>query len=159
MTALVVFTHPKPDQFASELLDATVDGLIAAGHEVSVLDLYRENFEAAMSRDEWRAYPTPHPVLGDERYADLVRKASVIAFVFPRWWSGPPSMLKGFFDRGLASRAHHRRRHRGRTTGALSAAVDPTLGARFRQVAQAGHGMAHTHARVLGRAGRGRDRR
>lgn len=102
VTALVVFTHPKPDQFARELLDATVDGLAAAGHEVNVIDLYRENFEAAMTHDEWQAYPTPRPVVVDERYAGLVREASVIAFVFPMWWSGPPSMLKGFFDRVLA---------------------------------------------------------
>lgn len=102
MTALVVFTHPKPDQFARELLDVTVDGLGAAGHEVHVVDLYRENFEAAMTRDEWRAYPTSQPTVVDARYADLVRAADVIAFVFPMWWSGPPSMLKGFFDRVLA---------------------------------------------------------
>lgn len=102
VTALVVFTHPKPDQFVQELLDATVDGLVTAGHEVSVVDLYRENFEAALTREEWRAYPTPRPSTVDERYADLVRGADVIAFVFPMWWSGPPSMLKGFFDRVLA---------------------------------------------------------
>lgn len=102
VTALVVFTHPKPDQFARELLDATVDGLVVAGHEVNVVDLYRENFDAAMTCDEWRAYPTSHPTVASERYADLVREAEVIAFVFPMWWSGPPSMLKGFFDRVLA---------------------------------------------------------
>lgn len=101
MAALVVFTHPKPDSFARELLGAAVDGLTAAGHEVNVIDLYRDNFEAAMSQEEWRTYPTARPTVVDERYASLVRDAAVIAFVFPMWWSGPPSMLKGFFDRVL----------------------------------------------------------
>jgi putative NADPH-quinone reductase len=101
VTALVVFTHPKPDAFARDLLDVTVDGLTAAGHSVTTIDLYRNNFDAALSREEWRAYPTPRPVVADERYAGLVREADVIAFVFPMWWSGPPSMLKGFFDRVL----------------------------------------------------------
>ncbi|MEY2610275.1 MAG: Flavodoxin-like fold, partial [Actinomycetota bacterium] len=42
VAALVVFTHPKPDSFARELLGAAVDGLTAAGHEVNVIDLYRD---------------------------------------------------------------------------------------------------------------------
>lgn len=101
MTALVVFTHPLPDPFALELLGATVEGLTQAGHEVNVIDLYRDNFEATLSREEWHAYLTPRPTVVDERYANLVRGADLIAFVFPMWWSGPPSMLKGFFDRVL----------------------------------------------------------
>lgn len=101
VTALVVFTHPKPDSSAHELLTATVDGLTAAGHDVNVVDLYRDNFEAALSHEEWRAYSTPTPVVADARYAQLIRDADLIAFVFPMWWSGPPSMLKGFFDRVL----------------------------------------------------------
>lgn len=104
VTALVVFTHPKPDQFARELLDATVDGLSSAGHEVSIIDLYRDNFDAAMSADEWRTYTTPDAAAATTHggYATLLAGADVIAFVFPMWWSGPPSMLKGFFDRVLA---------------------------------------------------------
>lgn len=103
MTALVVFTHPKPDQFARELLETTVDGLAAAGHEVNVVDLYADGFEAAMPLDEWRTYTTggaavPEPT---KRYAAMLAEADVLAFVFPMWWSGPPSMLKGFFDRVL----------------------------------------------------------
>ena len=102
VTALVVFTHPKPDSFARELLEVTVGGLTTAGHTVTTVDLYRDNFDAALTAEEWRAYPTTRPMIADERYAALVREADVIAFVFPMWWSGPPSMLRGFFDRVLA---------------------------------------------------------
>ena len=101
MTALVVFCHPKPDDPTRSLLEATVSGLSAAGHKVEVIDLYRDGFEAALSRDEWHAYTTPLTRPGDSHYAELLSRATVLAFVFPMWWSGPPSMLKGFFDRIL----------------------------------------------------------
>lgn len=101
MTALVVFCHPKPDAPAHDLLEAAVGGLSDAGHTVEVIDLYRDGFDAALSVDEWHAYTTPKVQSGEPRYAELLGQADVLAFVFPMWWSGPPSMLKGFFDRVL----------------------------------------------------------
>ena len=103
VTALVVFTHPKPDRFAIDLLDATVGGLATGGRTVEVIDLYRENFNALLSAEEWHGYTSPKdPESAGERYRDLLARAEILAFVFPMWWSGPPSMLKGFFDRVLA---------------------------------------------------------
>ena len=102
VSALVVFAHPKSDSPAGELLDATVEGLSRAGHDVNVLDLYREGFEAAMTLDEWRDYPTSGGSgCVTSRYADVLGSVDLVAFVFPMWWSGPPSILKGFFDRIL----------------------------------------------------------
>jgi len=101
VTALVVFCHPKPDDPTRGLLEATVSGLSAAGHTVEVIDMYRDGFDATLSPDEWHAYTTPHAQPGEPRYAELLASATVLAFVFPMWWSGPPSMLKGFFDRIL----------------------------------------------------------
>jgi len=121
VTAVVVFTHPKPDQFAGELLDTTVAGLSAAGHEVAVIDLYRDNFEAAMSTTEWRSYATTDAadaaVIGP--YSQLLARADVLAFVFPMWWSGPPSMLKGFFDRALVPGVAFRLADNGRVSPGL----------------------------------------
>ena len=101
VTALVVFCHPKPDAPAQGLLEAAVGGLSDAGHAVEVIDLYRDAFDAALSIDEWHAYTTPRIQPGEPRYAEMLGRADVLAFVFPMWWSGPPSMLKGFFDRVL----------------------------------------------------------
>ena len=121
MTAVVVFTHPKPDQFARELLDTTVAGLSAAGHEVDVIDLYRDNFEAAMSPAEWRSYATTDAAdaAGIGPYSHLLARADVLAFVFPMWWSGPPSMLKGFFDRALVPGVAFRLADNGRVSPGL----------------------------------------
>ncbi len=102
VTALVVFCHPKPDEPALGLLEATIGGLSDAGHTVEVIDLYRDGFDAALSIDEWHTYTTPPVPPGEPRYAEMIGRAEILAFVFPMWWSGPPSMLKGFFDRVLA---------------------------------------------------------
>jgi len=121
VTALVVFTHPRPDQFATALLEATVEGLSAAGHVVDVIDLYRDNFEAAMAPAEWRAYATPAATdtVGIESYSRMLAGADVLAFVFPMWWSGPPSMVKGFFDRALVPGVAFRLADNGRVSPGL----------------------------------------
>jgi len=101
--ALVVFVHPDPDEFFVGLRDTTRAALRDAGNQVEMIDPYRDGFEAAMSAAELTAYATGAPTLDPvaRRYADLVTESRSIAFVFPMWWSGPPSMLKGFFDRVL----------------------------------------------------------
>ena len=34
-----------------------------------------------------------------QRYADDLRWAQALVFVYPTWWSGQPAMLKGWIDR------------------------------------------------------------
>lgn len=111
-----MFVHPQPDAFAERLRDATAAALGEAGHDVMVLDPYKDGLDAAMSLDELNAYTT-NPVTTDPivvRYASAVEHASTLAFVFPMWWSGPPSMLKGFFDRVLAPGVAFRMADNGR---------------------------------------------
>lgn len=88
-----------------DLRDATVAALHDSGHEVAILDPYRDGFEAAMSLEELRSSVGGNPPLDPivRRYAENVGEATTLAFVFPMWWSGPPSMLKGFFDRVFVS--------------------------------------------------------
>lgn len=101
--ALLVFVHPHPDEFMVGLRDAITRALHDAGYSVETIDPYRDGFEASLSAAELAAYATGTPILDSitRRYADLITESTVIAFVFPMWWSGPPSMLKGFFDRVL----------------------------------------------------------
>ena len=101
--ALLVFVHPQPDEFMVGLRDVTIGAFRAADASVATIDLYRDGFEASLSAEELGAYATGTPVLDPiaRRYADLVAESQAIAFVFPMWWAGPPSMLKGFFDRVL----------------------------------------------------------
>lgn len=103
MRWLVVHAHPDPVSFNATLCRTTVEALRGAGHDVAVLDLYAEGWEARMSAEERRAYETEEPVLDDavRRSIELVRSSQGLAFVYPTWWYGPPAILKGWLERVL----------------------------------------------------------
>ncbi|MGF1546447.1 MAG: NAD(P)H-dependent oxidoreductase [Thiotrichales bacterium] len=101
MKILAIIAHPNPRSFCHALYDKVVTGLIRAGHEVRVRDLYRDRFD---------------PVLGAQELADLrqgkvaddvaveqnwLTWAEGLVFVYPLWWFDRPAMLKGWFDRVL----------------------------------------------------------
>ena len=44
MKVLVVYAHPNPGSFNKAILDALLEGLRRAGHEIRVKDLYEEGF-------------------------------------------------------------------------------------------------------------------
>ena len=101
MKILLVYCHPVTESFSRAVLDATLDGLAAAGHEVDLLDLYAERFDPVMPADERRLYndpdaPMPADVAG---HVERLRRAEGLVFVYPTWWYGQPAMLKGYLDR------------------------------------------------------------
>jgi NAD(P)H dehydrogenase (quinone) len=67
------------------------------------LDLYAEDFRAAMSAEEHAAYHSEHPICSDEVrvHAELVRWADTLVFVYPTWWMGLPAILAGWLQRVL----------------------------------------------------------
>lgn len=100
---VLLVAHPRRDSFCHALAARARSGLHAAGHRVDTIDLYAEGFGAAMTPQERSAYHGDRPILDPtvQRYADLVREADALAFVYPTWWSGLPAVLKGFLERVL----------------------------------------------------------
>jgi len=101
MRVHVVHAHPVETSFNRALFDTTVTALTAAGHEVDALDLYQEQFDAVLSREERLNY---HDIPGNltsavKPYVDRLRAAEAIVFVHPVWNYGYPAILKGYFDR------------------------------------------------------------
>ena len=101
MLVAVVVAHPSPDSYCRHLSSRAVAGLVAAGHDVEVLDLYADGFCVAMSAAERDAYHGDSPICDPlvERYADVVQRAGVLVFVYPTWWSSLPAILKGWLER------------------------------------------------------------
>jgi putative NADPH-quinone reductase len=100
MKVLVVFCHPIRDSFAGALLDRCVADLVAAGHVVTVKDLYAEGFNPVLSAQERRDYEDA----GADRRAiageiAALQAARGLLLIYPTWWYGLPAMLKGWFDR------------------------------------------------------------
>ena len=101
MRVLVVHAHPVETSYNRALFDNVVDALQSKGHQVDALNLYEDNFIAAMSREERLEY---HDVPGNltpltKPYVDRLRACDKIVFVHPVWNYGYPAILKGFFDR------------------------------------------------------------
>ncbi len=101
MKTLVVFCHPNPQSFSAALYGVTVDTFKARGDELRCFDLYVENFQPILTREEREAY-LANPALIEQRvqpHVDALRWAEHLVFVFPIWFYGPPAMLKGWLER------------------------------------------------------------
>lgn len=101
MRVHVVHAHPVETSFNRALFNAVVEELASKGHEVDALNLYDEQFDAVLSREERLNY---HEVPGNltpavKPYVDRLRAAEAIIFVHPVWNYGYPAILKGYFDR------------------------------------------------------------
>lgn len=101
MRVLMVYCHPLEGSYNAALRDRALQALRAGGHEVELVDLYRDGFDPVLSADERRTYlaDTAANVAGVQRHVELLRWAEGLLFVYPTWWYGPPAMLKGWFER------------------------------------------------------------
>jgi len=101
MRVVVVLAHPDPNSFNHAIAATASASLRSAGHDVTVLDLYAEEFRPAMSPAERLAYHGDRPLLDPmtERHADIVKGAEAFVFVYPTWWSTMPAILKGWLER------------------------------------------------------------
>ena len=101
MRVVVVVAHPVLDSFSHAIASTATASLTRAGHAVTVLDLYAEEFRTAMSHDERQAYHSDRPLLDPmaERHAGIVKQAEALVFVYPTWWSTVPAILKGWLER------------------------------------------------------------
>jgi putative NADPH-quinone reductase len=148
LVALVV-AHPSPDSYCRTLAARAATGLRAAGHEVTVLDLYADGFAAAMSGDERAAYHGDAPILDPlvAEHAALVRRAEALVFVYPTWWSGLPAILKGWLERVMVPGVGFRFDER-------THAVRPGLGQVRHIVGISTYGSPRSYVRVVNDNGR-----
>jgi NAD(P)H dehydrogenase (quinone) len=98
MRVLVIFCHPTRESFCGSILTVVLEELDARGHEVEVLDLYAERFDPILSKAEWESYEASvRPEI--QPYADQIRLADGLIWIFPTWNYGMPAVLKGYVDR------------------------------------------------------------
>ncbi|HET7526959.1 MAG TPA: NAD(P)H-dependent oxidoreductase [Burkholderiaceae bacterium] len=119
MNALIVYAHHEPSSFAGAMLRTAVETLRAAGHTVTVSDLYAMGFDPVSDRRNFRTVfdTTRLRQQTEEAHAahvdgfvsplrDEMRKlveCELLVFVFPIWWLGLPAILKGWVDRVFAA--------------------------------------------------------
>lgn len=100
MKCLVVVAHPLERSLSRTLARFAAERLEAAGHEVTVEDLYGNGFAPALTPAERASYYAgafdASAIAGE---VDRLREAEALVLVFPTWWYGFPAILKGWFDR------------------------------------------------------------
>jgi len=94
MNHLVVYAHPNPNSFNHAILETVVATLQEKGHEVFVRDLYSIGLDPVLTFDGKGEVSSE--VKAEQ---DYIRKADVITFIYPIWWTGMPAILKGYVDR------------------------------------------------------------
>ena len=120
MRALVLFAHPNPESYGAALHAAVIATLRQMGHTVDDCDLYAEQFQPLLTREERVHYhhspANVEPVAG---YVERLRSADMLILVAPVWNFGWPAILKGFLDRVFLPEVSFRL-HEGRVSGALT---------------------------------------
>ena len=119
MRILVVHAHPVAASFNASLFRMTIDRLSKAGHDVDVIDLYRDDFNPVLSeaeRENYHDIETNRTPVAD--YVERLLRAEALVLVYPVWNYGFPAILKGWLDRVFLP---------GVSFGLIDGKVRPTL--------------------------------
>lgn len=96
----LLLAHPLDDSFCAAIAARAESALIARGHEVDRLDLYRDGFDPRLTASERRRYyAPPADVEAVDAYVARLLAAEKLVLVFPQWWFNMPAVLNGWFDR------------------------------------------------------------
>ncbi len=100
MRILVLYAHPVETSFCAALHARVVETLRAAGHQVDDCDLYAEEFDPVLSREERLGYhDVPDNRAPVAAHVDRLMAAEALVIVHPVWNFGLPAILKGYLDR------------------------------------------------------------
>jgi len=96
---LVIAAHPSMRSFNHAVVEAYTSELIERGHRVECRDLYGAGFNPILSARDLAAVARGKLAKDIKVEQAAIRRADVLTFISPLWWSGFPAMLKGYLDR------------------------------------------------------------
>ena len=103
MKVFIVYCHPSKDSFTHDVYKSFERGLIEAGHEILVSDLYDMNFKTDMSEEEYlrETYYRAEGIKSKDVLAEQekIQNSDAIVFIYPVFWTEAPAKLVGWFDR------------------------------------------------------------
>lgn len=100
MKVSVIVAQNKTESFNHGIADQVCSTLREMNHEVTIHDLYRENFNPVLPVGEEKL-PEENLPQDIRDYLTEIREANGLVFVHPNWWGGPPAILRGWVDRVL----------------------------------------------------------
>lgn len=118
MNVLIVYAHEEPQSFNAAMKNVAIRTLEAAGHHVTVSDLYRMDFKAVADGEDFLERRNPHVLKRQKEEMAAVklgtlssdilteqkklRECDLLIFQFPLWWFSMPAILKGWVDRVMS---------------------------------------------------------
>jgi NAD(P)H dehydrogenase (quinone) len=102
MKHLVIAAHPRVDSLTMCLARAYVEELAARGHQHTLHDLYRLEFNPVLTTIEIERagnHIAPAEVLQAQQDIGAV---DALTIIYPLWWLSMPAILKGYIDRVFA---------------------------------------------------------
>ncbi|WP_046226128.1 NAD(P)H oxidoreductase [Paenibacillus dauci] len=101
MRIKLVVAHPRKNSLTFAVMNRFIDGLKENGHQIDVLDLYNDGFDALYSAEDEYEWKNPEKVFAPlvQKEMDRVIAADAFVFVFPIWWYNMPSIMKTYLDR------------------------------------------------------------
>ncbi|MEA3448358.1 MAG: NAD(P)H-dependent oxidoreductase [Bacteroidota bacterium] len=99
MNTLIIYANYKEPSFNATVRDILGEVFYNNDHEVIIRDLYNIKFNPVLSKKDLESIEQeryPAAITEEQKY---IKRADVIAFVYPIWWSGMPAMLKGYIER------------------------------------------------------------
>lgn len=131
--ALIVHAHPEDASFSSAQATAAAAALRGATVEVDRIDLYAEDWDPVLSREQFLDGPgyfkpqaeqlraveaeTLEPAV--RAHLDQLLEADLLVLSFPLWWFSMPATMKGWVDRVFAMGATFGGEHGIFSDGAL----------------------------------------
>ena len=93
----IIQGHPDPCDvhFGRALADAYAKSAVAAGHEVSVIDVAELEFPLLRSKEDFENGTPPDTI---RQAQDTIREAEHLVIFYPLWLGAMPALLKGFLE-------------------------------------------------------------
>ena len=97
MRILIILGHPDPKSFNHAIATGVYAALRNDGHQVTLHDLYAEDFDPLLPVQEIPERGVIPAVI--QEHCEDLRSADGIVIIHPNWWGQPPAILKGWIDR------------------------------------------------------------
>lgn len=100
MNTLIIYNHPYEGSYNHAILESVVKGITRAQGEYEVIDLDKENFNPVMTSADLLGF-VKHQAVDPIAisYAEKIKEADHLVFIFPIWWEMMPALTKGFIDK------------------------------------------------------------
>jgi NAD(P)H dehydrogenase (quinone) len=99
MKNLIIYAHPNPASLNHFFKETVLQSLEKSGHEVVIRDLNAIHFNPVLSLEDMQGQRMGKVAEDVKTEQDFITWADQIIFIYPIWWTGMPSIMKGYIDR------------------------------------------------------------